>query len=66
VNPKNVCHHCRYAGAGWTLAGVICTEGAGTAASGDGSATWTTGASWTAGRVLGVVLATVVVLVAFA
>src|SRR5437879_3705316 len=53
------------AGGGSTLAGVICTEAAGTEASGDGSATWTTGAPCTAGRVLGVVLATVVVLVAF-
>ena len=68
-NPKNACHHCRYmgngAGGGWTLAGVICAEAAGTEASCDGSATWTTGASWTAGRVRGVVLATVVVLAAF-
>src|SRR5207253_5908682 len=54
------------AGAGWTLAGVIRTGAAATAASDDGSATWTAGASVTAGRVLGVVLAAVVVRTAFA
>ena len=49
MNPKNVCHHCRYmgdgAGGGWALAGVICTEVAGMEACGNGSAISTTGAS---------------------
>jgi hypothetical protein len=55
-NPKNACHHWRYAGAeddgggdGWILTGAACAEAVST-----GTVPWTTGAT----EVWGVVLAT--------